>query len=105
QGIARHIAAVAPSPNANAVAVDKRLALKPRHSVFQVSQFQFTEILVDRPGRFETLAAAGAIVEDPNDVSLLSEQRMPHVGRTAPCIFHLGGMWPAVGELEHRILL
>ena len=50
QGVARHKAAIAPTPNSNARAIDVGLALQPGDAVFQIAQFQFTEVLVNRPG-------------------------------------------------------
>src|SRR5205814_6615239 len=46
QRITRHVSAVAPAPQADARAIDVRLALQPREAVFQIAQLQLAEIFV-----------------------------------------------------------
>ena len=86
-------------------AIDVRLALQPRESVFQIAQFQLAEVLVNGPRRFRALAAGRAVVANPDDVALLRQHLVPHVGGAAPRIPHLRRVWASVGERHHRILL
>src|ERR1051326_5337244 len=98
QCIARHEPTITPAPDTNARAVNVRLALQPRHTIFEIAQFELAEIFINRPRRFHPLAARGAIVTDPDDVALLRQQLMKHVSLRTPTIPHLRRMWTTVSE-------
>src|SRR5204863_7244600 len=82
-----------------------RLTLQPRQTIFEIAQLQLAEILVNRPRRLETFATRRAIVADPDDVTFLGQQLMPHVSRRAPEVSHLRRVWSTVRHTHHRILL
>src|SRR4051794_20444680 len=68
QRIARHEAAVTPSPNPDARAVNVGLALQPRHTIFEIAQLELAEVFVNGPRRIHTFAARSAIVAHPDDI-------------------------------------
>src|SRR6185369_12363157 len=105
QCIARHETTVAPSPNPNARAIDVRLALQPRHTIFEISQLELTEVFVDGPRRIHTFAARRAVIANPDDVTLLGQQLMEHVRLRTPAVSDLRRVWSTVSETHHRILL
>ena len=105
QRVAGHETAVAPTPNANATAVNIGLALEPGDSIFEIAQFELTEVFVDRPRRFFTLAAGSAIVTNPDDVALLRQRLVKQIRGTTPGISDLRRVRPTIGERHHRILL
>src|SRR5205823_7990191 len=84
-----HVAAVAPTPQADARTIDVRLALEPCEAVFQIAQLQFAEIFVKRPGGVDSFAAGCAVVANPYDVALFGQHLMPQVTRAAPGVAHL----------------
>src|SRR5687767_9778289 len=79
QRIAGHEPAITPTPNTDPRTIDVRPRLQPGHAVFEITQLELAEVLVNGQRGFETFSARGTIVADPNDVSLLREQLMPHV--------------------------
>src|SRR5262245_13457152 len=98
QCIAGHETTVAPAPDADTRSIDVGLVLQPRHTVLEIAQLQLPKVLVDGPGRFESLAACRAIVANPDDVTLLGQQLVEHVGLRTPAISNLRCVWSTVGK-------
>src|SRR5215213_67320 len=103
QRVARHKTTITPTPNPDSRSIDVRLTLQPAHTIFDITQFQLTEILVYGPRRLETFAARRAIVANPDDVTLLRQQLVPHISRRAPNVSYLRRVWSTVCITHHRI--
>ena len=101
--VRRHEPAVTPAVQRDARRVDVRLRLEPRDAILEIAQFQLAELAVNRPLRLRALAARAAVVEHPDDHTMLREQLVIHVGGAAPLVAHVGAGRPGVGQLVDRI--
>src|SRR5437762_3982550 len=101
----RHVPAVAPPPDTNAIGIDEGKRLEILHAVALVGKFLCAHAEVQR--RFECMAAAlgAAIIKRKDNVALLRHELVPKEVSAAPAVSNDLRVRPPIRVNQHRIFL